>query len=125
MRDRIDELGDAVVVLLTFTRQRNLRGYRGRMGLPYVVLADELRGAYRAYGLSRGPWWRVWGPTTIRAYAGLLRGGARLRRPTEDTLQLGGDFVVGRDGRLVYAYRSKGPADRPPVDDLIAAARRA
>jgi len=48
-----------------------------------------------------------------------------LRRPTEDTLQLGGDFVVGRDGRLVYVYRSKGPADRPPVDDLIAAARRA
>ncbi len=125
MRDRLEEFGDAVVVLLTFTRQRNLRGYRGRLGLPYVVLADESRDAYRAYGLSRGPWWRVWGPTTIRAYGRLLRGGGRLRRPTEDTLQLGGDFVVGRDGRLVYVYRSKGPADRPPVDDLIAAARRA
>jgi hypothetical protein len=67
----------------------------------------------------------VKGPTTIRAYARLLRDGGRVRRPTEDTLQLGGDFVVGRDGRLVYAYRSEGPADRPSVDELISAAFQA
>lgn len=36
-----------------------------------------------------------------------------------------GDFVVGRDGRVVYAFRSTNPDDRPPVDDLIAAVRRA
>jgi hypothetical protein len=35
---------------------------------------------------------------------------------------LGGDFVVDREGRLSYVYRSNGPADRPPIDDLIAAA---
>jgi hypothetical protein len=38
---------------------------------------------------------------------------------------LGGDFVVGRDGRVAYAFRSTDPDDRPPVDDLIAAVRRA
>ena len=125
MRDRLDDLGDAEVALVTFTRQRNLRGYRGRFGLPFPVLADEPRAAYRAYGLGRGPWWRVWGPGTVRAYGRLLRRGGRLRRPTEDTLQLGGDFVVGRDGRLVFVYRSKGPSDRPPVKDLVAAVARA
>ena len=76
-----------------------------------------------AYGLGRGPWWRVWGPATLRAYAGLVRRGARLERPKEDTSQLGGDFVVDRDGRIAYAYRSRGPADRPPVDDVVAAVR--
>lgn len=125
MRDRLDELGEALVVLVTFTRQRNLRGYRGRLGLPYPVLSDEQRVAYRAYGLGRGAWWRVWGPATLRAYAGLVRRGARLRRPEEDTLQLGGDFVVGPDGRLLYTYRSRGPADRPPVDELVRAVRLA
>lgn len=125
MRDRLDDLGDAAVALVTFTRARNLRGYRSRFGLPFAVLADEAREVYRAYGLGRGPWWRIWGPATVRAYARLLRRGAHLQAPKEDTLQLGGDFVVGRDGRLVYAYRSKGPDDRPAVDELVAAAARA
>lgn len=123
MRDRIDELGGAAVALVTFTRQRNLRGYRGRHRLPFVVLADEERVAYRAYGLGRGPWWRVYGLSTLRRYGQLLRLGRRLQRPTEDTLQLGGDFVVGPDGRLVYVFRSRGPDDRPSVDDLLAFAR--
>lgn len=121
MRDRLGDLGDAVVALVTFTRPRNLRGYRSRFGLPYAVLADETRATYRDYGLGRGHWWRVWGPATVRAYGRLMRQGARFQAPKEDTLQLGGDFVVGRDGRLVYAYRSKAPDDRPPVDDLVAA----
>ena len=125
MRDRLEELGDAEVALVTFTRQRNLRGYRGRLGLPYPVLADEARSAYRAYGLGRGPWWRIWRPATLLAYARLLRRGRSLRRPTEDISQLGGDFVVGRDGRLIYVYRSRAPDDRPPVDELVAAVRRA
>jgi hypothetical protein len=119
VRDRLEELGDAEVALITFTRQRNLRGYRSRLGLPFAVLADEDRSAYRAYGLGRGPWWRVYGWQTLRRYGQLLRRGRRLERPSEDTLQLGGDFVVDRDGRLVYAFRSTGPDDRPGVDDLI------
>jgi peroxiredoxin len=123
VRDRLADLGDAKVALITFTRQRNLRGYRGRLQLPYVVLSDEDRASYRAYGLGRGPWWRVWGPATVRAYARLLRSGSRLRRPDADTLQLGGDFVVDRTGRIAYAYRSRQPDDRPPVDELVTVVR--
>lgn len=138
MRDRLDDLGDAAVALVTFAPERVLRGYRARLGLPYPVLSDTERVAYRAYGLGRGPWWRVWGWSTLRRYGELLRprsgrgagagaGGVpgRLRVPQGDTLQLGGDVVVGRDGRLVLVHRSTGPADRPPVDDLVAAVRRA
>ena len=125
MRDRIDELGDAMVALVTFTRQRNLRGYRNRHNLPFTVLADEDRTSYRAYGLGRGPWWRVYGWSTIARYGELLARGRRLRRPTEDTLQLGGDFVVGLDGRLAYVYRSTSPDDRPPVEELLVGTRRA
>lgn len=119
MRDRLDELGDAEVALVLFTRERNLRGYRARLGLPYTVVTSEDRAAYRAYGLGRGPVWRLYGLRAPRADARLLRRGRRLERPTEDTLQLGGDFVVGRDGRLVYAFRSSGPDDRPSVDELV------
>jgi peroxiredoxin len=121
--DRLKRFGDAVVVLITFTRPRNLHGFRRQLNLAYPVLADEARVAYRAYGLGRGRWWQVWGPQTLRAYGRLLRSGQRLRVPTQDTLQLGGDFVVDRAGRLAYAYRSRRPDDRPSVDDLLTAVR--
>lgn len=121
MSDRIEELGDAEVVLVLFTAARNLRGYRSRNRIGYTVATSEDRAAYRAYGLGRGSVWRVWGPRVLRSYARLFRRGRRPERPTEDTLQLGGDFVVGPGGRLVYAFRSEGPDDRPPVDDLVTA----
>jgi peroxiredoxin len=121
--DRIVEFGDALVVLITFTRPRNLRGFRHRLGLAYPVLADENRSVYRAYGLGRGSWWRVWGLSTMRAYGRQIRAGHRPTRPEGDTLQLGGDFVIDRGGRITYAHRSTGPADRPSVDDLLAAVR--
>ena len=125
MRDRLDEMGDAEVVLVTFTRARNLRGYRSRLGLPFPVLADEGRDVYRAYGLKRGAWWRVYGPGPLGRYVARLLRGAKVERPTEDTLQLGGDFVVGRDGRLVLAHRSAIPDDRVVVDALVEAVAKA
>ena len=125
MSDRFDEFAPTNVVLITFTRPRNLRGFRHLLGLSYPVVADETRDVYRAYGLGRGAWWQVWSLRTLRAYGRLLRGGARLRRPTEDIRQLGGDFVVDADGVLVYTYRSKRPDDRPSVDELVQAVRSA
>ena len=125
MRDRLDELGTADVVVITFTRPRNLAGFRSRFVAPLTVLADEDRHVYRAYSLGRGPWWRVYGWATIRRYIQLVRAGSRMQRLHEDTLQLGGDFVVGPDGRLVYVFRSTGPSDRPTVDELITAVREA
>jgi peroxiredoxin len=121
--DRLAEFSGAPVVLITFTRPRNLSAFRRRLGLAYPVLADESRVVYGAYGLRRGSLWRVWSLGAVRAYGRLLRQGRRLERPTGDTLQLGGDFVVDREGRLAYAYRSKGPDDRPSVDDLLDAVR--
>ncbi len=124
MRDRLDEFEGAEVALVLFTAARNLRGYKGRNGIPYSVVTSEDRAAYRAYGLGRGSVARVWGWRTVKEYGRLLRRGRRFERPSEDTLQLGGDFVVGPDGTLGYVFRSTGPDDRPPVDDLVAAVRR-
>jgi peroxiredoxin len=121
--DRLDEFAGAEVVLVTFTRARNLRGFRHRLGLRFPVVADQTRACYRAYGLGRGPWWRVCGPRVLLEYARLLRAGRRLERPTDDTLQLGGDFVVDRGGKIAYAYRSEDPDDRPSVDALVEAVR--
>ena len=106
MSDRLAEFSGAAVVLITFTRTRNLRGFRRRPGLAYPVLADEPRAAYRAYGLGRGSWRRVWGLRAMKAYGRLLRAGRRPRVPAADTRQLGGDFVVDPEGRVAYSTSS-------------------
>lgn len=37
----------------------------------------------------------------------------------DDTSQLGGDFIVDKNGVLRLVYPSHNPADRPPVDELL------
>ena len=120
MRDRLDEFGDAVVVVVTFSAPAAVAEYQRRLLAPLDVLIDAHREVYAAYGLGRGSVAQVWGPRAWRAYARLLRQGRRFRRPREDTLQLGGDFVIDRRGRVRYAYRGRDPSDRPPIEELIA-----
>ncbi|MBJ7597043.1 peroxiredoxin-like family protein [Candidatus Nephthysia bennettiae] len=125
MRDRLSEFGDAEVAVIAFAAPERVAAYQRERLAPLAVLVDERRAVYHAYGLGRASVRRVWGPRTWWAYGRLIARGRRPQRATEDTLQLGGDFVVGPDGRLVFVFRSADPADRPPVADLIAAARPA
>lgn len=119
MRSRLDDLGDAEVVVICFSAPDFVAAYQRERLHPMTVLVDEARTSYRAYGFGRGSVRRVWGWRTWRAYARLLRAGRRFQRPTEDTLQLGGDVVVDRAGRISYVFRSADPDDRPSVDELV------
>ena len=123
-RERIDEVGTAVFV--AFDEPERLRdALLHGVEVPYPVLVDRDRAAYRAWGLGRGSLLTVWGdPGVWRRYASEIVGGARLRRPGSDTLQLGGDFVVDARGTLVYA-RPQRRDDRPPVAELLRALERA
>ncbi|MBW3619500.1 MAG: redoxin domain-containing protein [Actinobacteria bacterium] len=88
--------------------------------LPFPVLVDREREAYRRWGLGRAAWWRVWlDPKVWQQYARLLTSGQRIRGSGEDTLQLGGDFVVAPDGTIAYS-RPQRRDDRPPVGELLA-----
>ena len=111
------------VALITFTRPEQLASYLRRHELPFPILLDADRSTYRAYGIGRAPARRVWSQGTLRRYARILGrdGLGALHRPTEDTRQLGGDFVIDRDGRLSWGFWSEGPDDRPSVDELLAA----
>ncbi len=128
MGERLTDLGDdTAVVLVTFTTDDHLSEYQDRHGLPFPVLIDRDRQAYRAYGLGRGSVHRIWGLDSARRYLEIVRedGLSGLRRPTEDTRQLGGDFVIDAAGRLAWGFWGTGPADRPSVDQLVDALDRA
>lgn len=125
MRDRLDDLGDASIAAVTFADVERLAAHREHLDLPFPLLADPERALYRRFGLDRAPLWRIYNPGTLRLYGRLLARGRRLRRPVDDTRQLGGDFVIDADGRLAAAFRPRSPDDRPPIDHLVAAVHRA
>ncbi len=125
MRDRLDDLGDASIAAVTFAEVERLAAHRDHLDLPFPLLADPERTVYRRFGLERAPLWRIYNPGTLRLYGQLLARGRRLRRPVDDTRQLGGDFVLDAAGRLAAAFRPRSPDDRPPIDDLVVAVRRA
>ena len=113
----------AVVLGVSFEEPSDIARFAERESFPYPILSDPERRAYRALGLERGGKAQVWSVNALRTYArGLLRG--RLPRlPRADVAQLGGDFVLDRQGRVVYEYRSEESADRPAIDTLLDAVR--
>jgi hypothetical protein len=121
---RLEDFGtETVVAVVTFTDTARLLEYSEIHDLDFPVLTDPSREAYHAYGLGRGSVRRVWGWRATRRYWNIVREGSMkdLRRPVEDSLQLGGDFVIDPQGILSYGFWGDGPDDRPPVEDLIRA----
>ncbi|HET6575733.1 MAG TPA: SelL-related redox protein [Fimbriiglobus sp.] len=91
---------------------------------PVPVVCDPDRAGYRAFGLERTSWLSFFRPSVMGGYLRLMFRGGKVRRPYpgEDVLQLGGDFLLDRAGRVVFAYPSRTATDRPGVDVLLAAA---
>ena len=117
---------DTVAVFVVHDDPDRVRaGILRELDVPWPVLIDLDRRAYRAWGLRRsnlaGVWLdpRVWG-----RYARLIAAGERPRLLGRDTLQLGGDFVVDPAGVITYA-RPQRRDDRPPVGILLTELRAA
>jgi hypothetical protein len=123
VRDRLHEFGSVEIAMITFSTDDLVDDYRRRVDLPFPILLDRDRTSYLNYGLDRATNRRVWNLGTLRRYSDILRrdGIRDLRRPTEDTRQLGGDFVIDARGRLAWGFWSEGPDDRPSVDEILTA----
>jgi hypothetical protein len=115
---------DAVVLAISFDPFQDVRAFCATDRWSFACLVDEARTAYRAYGLTRGSWVQTLTPRALAPYARLLVSGRLVRAaPGQDIRQRGGDFVVGRDGRLTLAHDSDDPADRPDVGSIVEACR--
>jgi hypothetical protein len=114
------ELGVGVLAI-SMSRPEPLVRYLAERPLPFPLLADPERKAYAAFELGRTSWSRFMRPGIAWRYTkAVLRGGKLRGIPEgEDALQTGGDFLVDRDRRLLWAYASPDPTDRPAVDGLL------
>jgi peroxiredoxin len=91
-----------------------------RHSIPFRCLADPFRDAYRAFGLTRGGLVEVMAPQVlIKAALSAARG--NFGPPGGDVFQMPGTFVIGTDGIIWLAYRSRDASDLLPMDTIFAA----
>lgn len=91
-----------------------------RHNVPFRCLADPSRQAYAAFGLERGSIAQVMGPDVLLKQAlSAFRG--NFGPPGGDVFQLAGTFVIGNDGLVRLAYRSRDASDVPPMDTVFSA----
>ena len=123
-KDQFDRRGVAIVIV-SFAEPGKLTPYIADHNWPFTILADPDRKAYAAFALKRLSWWRVFSPAMFKLYFKLVGKGLQRRDyGKEDVYQSGGDFVLDREGNILFAHRSEDPGDRPQVGNLLMAIDR-
>ncbi|HEX6801113.1 MAG TPA: SelL-related redox protein [Candidatus Binatia bacterium] len=116
---------DVKVVVVAFSEPTTLVHYQEHHQWHFPILADPERKAYQAFGLERLSWHRVYSLATLKLYLKLFRKGlVRQDYGESDVYQTGGDFLIDRNGKILFAHRSDEPADRPSVSTLLKAIDR-
>ena len=114
------------IVVVSFANPATLLSYQRQQQWPFIILADPQRTAYRAFSLKPLSLWRVFSLSTLVGYLRLPREGRRPRLYGKtDIYQSGGDFILDRAGNVLFAHRSRTPADRPKTTQLLNAVDRA
>ena len=125
LRQRSNDLErlDVDVLVVTFEAEAIAQSYARKTGLPFPIVVDAKRELYHAYGMLHARKRDLFGPASVLVYLRLMLRGRRLRMPTGDTFQLGGDVLVDPLGMVRVHHVGKGPANRPAIDALLAVAR--
>jgi len=111
-----------VISVVSFAEPPRLVRYQEHHRWPFTMLADPERRAYQAFALKRLSWFQVFSPAALKLYWKLLRGGMKPEHyEGDDIYQSGGDFLIDRNGNILFAHRSQDPADRPSVLNLLQA----
>jgi AhpC/TSA antioxidant enzyme len=109
------------ILIVTQAEPPLLRQFLDRNPQPFPVVGDPERLAYRAFGLERTSWLTFFKPSVIWGYLRLMLRGTWVKMPTleEDVRQLGGDFILDLNGRVVWSYTSADPTARPGIEELL------
>jgi hypothetical protein len=106
------------VTLIAFATTDLAQAWIAETQTSFKFLLDPERKAYQEYGIdySLG---RSWSPKVWLEYARLMAKGRKWRGILGDSGQLGGDFIVDRNGVLQLTYPSRDPTDRPTIKYLL------
>jgi peroxiredoxin len=108
------------IVVVSFADPAKLVRYQKQHQWPFTILADPQRTAYRAFNLKSLSWFQVFSLATLLSYLKFFREGMKRENyGKEDIHQSGGDFLLDREGNILFAHHSQDPADRPAGSTLL------
>lgn len=90
---------------------------------PFPIWLDPEKKSYELYGMDSSAL-RAWGVRNLWYYVQAIAKGEQLKEHRGDTSQMGGNFIVDKDGIVRFAYPSKNPTDRPAIETLLTALQR-
>ena len=124
-RPELDAMGAEVLLVAYQDQSRVMSQLLRDMQLPFKLLLDQGTSAYARWGMGEASWTYALRPQLYLRFLKLWLGGARTLGTSPEPNRLGGDFVVDREGRLVFAHRQKGFEDRPAISTLLSALKQA
>jgi hypothetical protein len=103
--------------------RRYARAFREETGIPFPLLVDEGREAYRAAGLRSGTLLHLLRRDNFEARARAKAAGHKQHRLGRNPFQLGGSFVFGPGNVDRFAHLSETFGDNASPQSLLAAVR--
>lgn len=107
------------IVAVSFESDARTREFQMQQRLPFQLLRDPGRVAYKHFGLERAAVQTILAPATVWYYIRRVLSGQRQGRASGDMYQLGGNVLLDSNGSALWVYRSNQPADRPSVDAIL------
>jgi len=117
--------GAQVVAIFQYSAEATRDFCEGRK-VPFECLGDPKREAYQQVEVGKGTRDQVLGRNIAGKYLKTMfrsRVVGSINAPVEEMLQLPGTFVVGTDGRVLFAHYAVNSADNPPPADVLAVVR--
>jgi hypothetical protein len=125
LRDNYDKFQahNVRIVTVTFVTGYWLDVWMKKTQSPFTMLLDKERRYYHQFAMKKR-FVAVWQPKVLWFYAKRFLQGNRIQAIHGDPHQLGGDFIIARNGQLHFAYSSDDPTDRPSLATLLAVAQQ-
>lgn len=93
--------------------------FRQQMAIPFPLLSDPRRVAYKAYGLTQLNPRREASLTSLAHTARNLMRHGGAASSDQDMAQLGGVFIVEPAATIRYAFLPRRAHEFPPIDELL------
>jgi peroxiredoxin len=123
LRDAVPQLADLGINLVAvgIGTPQDADGFASWLRLPFPVLGQPDTSVHSAWGLGRSNAGAMFDADLVKAGFRALQSGSMQGRPTGDSRQLPGTFLVDRDGIVRWARPGRHPGDHPSIEELLAA----
>ena len=113
------------IVFVGMGNPAEAREFQADRNLPFEILADPDRVAYRAFGLPEGRVSQLAGPSVVGASLRAMKNGAGVGKAIGNRRQLPGTYIVDQNGSLLFARPAAHAGDIADVETIMAALKAA